>query len=355
MIFVHDDHNFDKQRKQNRWRYSCCIMDKRRKEMKNLAGKTVVVTGASSGAGRAIALELARNGAQLVLAARREEALKEVAEECFVAGGTAITFVADVKEMLDVHQLAKATIKEYGGIDVWVNNAGVLAAGAFDAIPAEVNEDVIRTNLLGYIHGAQAVLPIFKQQRFGVLINNISVGGWFPTPYMTAYCASKFGLRGFFEALKGELKNFPNIHICDLYPAFLDTPGVQHAANYTGKYLRPAPPVYDPQNVANAVVQMIRHPKEKKIIGSASFFLKSAFTLFPRLSRNITANFIEIYLKKAVESEVTSGNVLHPVDFGTGVYGGWEPYFNKSILRKGAWAAAGLAAIVLFAVVNKKD
>lgn len=324
-----------------------------RQTMKKLDGKIVVVTGASSGVGRAIALELASHGAQLVLAARRKEALKEVADECKEVGGSATTFIADTKEMLAVHQLAKATVRLFGGIDVWVNNAGVLAAGTFDQIPAEVNEDVIRTNLLGYIHGAQAALPVFKQQGSGILINNISVGGWFPTPYMAAYCASKFGLRGFFEALKGELKNFPGIHICDLYPGFLDTPGIQHAANYTGKYLRPAPPVYAPRDVAKAVTRLIEHPKEKKIIGGSSLFLKTAFGLFPRLSRNITAAFIETYLKKAEETENTSGNILHPVDYGTGIDGGWQVYFNKKLLPKGVFAAAGLAvALLLF--VNKK-
>ena len=255
--------------------------------------------------------------------------------------------------MLDVHQLAKETIKQFGAIDVWVNNAGVLSAGKFDEIPADVNEDVIRTNLLGYIHGAQAVLPIFKQQGYGTLMNNISVGGWFATPYMAAYCASKFGLRGFFEALKGELKDYPAIHICDLYPGFLDTPGIQHAANYTGKYLRPAPPVYDPADVAKAVVRLIQQPKEKKIIGSSSLFLKTAFTLFPRLSRNITAALIKTYLQKADESENTSGNILQPVDFGTGVYGGWESYFNQQIKRKAPLVAAGVAVAVLL-LVNRK-
>lgn len=321
--------------------------------MNKLKGNVAVVTGASSGAGRAIATELASEGAKLVLAARREEALREVANECNALGGEAMVFVTDVKEMLDVHQLAKAAVEKFGGIDVWVNNAGVLAAGSFDQIPAEVNEDVIRTNLFGYIHGAQAALPIFKQQGHGILINNISVGGWLATPYMTAYSASKFGLRGFFESLKGELKDFPNIHVCDLYPGFLDTPGIQHAANYTGKYLRPAPPVYDPRNVAKAVVALIQNPKEKKIVGASSFFLKTAYAVFPTLSRNITAYFIRTYLKKAEETETTNGNVLHPVDYGTGIDGGWQPYFNKSLLRKSGWLAAGLALVVLIAANRK--
>lgn len=331
------------------------ILDEKKENesMKKLDGKVVVVTGASSGAGRAIATVLAAEGARLLLAARREEALNEVSEECQLLGAETTIAIADVKEMLDVHRLAKNAIKCFGRIDVWVNNAGVLAAGAFDEIPAEINEDVIRTNLLGYIHGAQAVLPIFKQQGHGILINNISVGGWLATPYMAAYSASKFGLRGFFESLRGELKKFSNIHVCDLYPGFLDTPGIQHAANYTGKYLRPAPPVYDPRRVAEAVVTLIQHPKEKKIVGSSSFFLKTAYTFFPRLSRNITASFIRNYLKNAEETETTSGNVLHTVDYGTGIDGGWQPYFNKSLVRKGTLIVAGLAAIFLLSAARK--
>ncbi|WP_121355089.1 SDR family oxidoreductase [Flavisolibacter nicotianae] len=315
--------------------------------MKKAENKIVVVTGASSGAGRAIAIELAREGAQLVLASRREEALAEVVDECKEVGGSAVAFVTDVKEMLDVHRLAKETVQQFGAIDVWVNNAGVLAAGAFDNIPAEVNEDVIRTNLFGYMHGAQAVLPVFKQQGYGLLINNISVGGWFYTPYMTAYSASKFGLRGFFESLKGELKQFPAIRICDLYPGFLDTPGMQHAANYTGKTLRPAPPVYDPRKVAKAVVAAIQRPRDRIKIGSASFFLQAVHTFFPLLSRNITASVVRSYFARADESETTSGNVLQPVDFGTGIDGGWQAYFDKGVLRKGVWVAAGLLAVAV--------
>ncbi|HET7897897.1 MAG TPA: SDR family oxidoreductase [Flavisolibacter sp.] len=322
--------------------------------MKNTAdGKVVVITGASSGAGRAIAVALAREGAQLILIARSRDALEEVAEECQSNGAKAMAIVGDVKEMVEMYRAAKEVLSQLGAIDVWINNAGVLAAGSFDQIPAEVNEDVIRTNLLGYVHGAQTVLPVFKRQGHGILINNISVGGWFATPYMAAYSASKFGLRGFFESLKGELRSFPNIHVCDLYPGFLDTPGIQHAANYTGKYLRPAPPVNDPADVAKAVVRLIRQPREKKIIGASSFFLKTAFTLFPRLSRNITASIIKTYLDKADETELTSGNIFGPVDYGTGIYGGWETYFNNRIKRQMPLLAIGFIAGVLL-LANKK-
>lgn len=320
----------------------------------SIAEKVIVITGASSGAGRAMAIELAKRGATLMLAARREEALKEVAADCADFGSKAEIQFCDVKEMQSIQLLAKTTIGKFGRIDAWINNAGVLAAGTLDEIPAEVTEDVIRTNLLGYIHGAQAVLPIFKMQGYGTLINNISVGAWIATPYMAAYCASKFGLRGFFEALKGELHAYPHIHICDLYPGFLDTPGMQHSANYTGKQIQPAPPVYDPFRVARAVVSLLQHPQKKKAIGSAAIFLKLAYGLFPGISRDVTGMVIRNYLKAAPESETTSGNILAPVPFGTGISGGWETYFNTGLKRRLPWLLAGLAMAGLL-VLNRKD
>ena len=295
-----------------------------KQSVKKLGDKLVVITGASSGAGRAIAVEFAKYGTRLVLAARNQQALEEVAAECEEPGAKVLVIQTDTRDKKSIHDLAKNAF-EYGGcIDIWINNAGVLAAGALEDIPAEVNEDVIRTNLIGYIHGAHAVLPYFKQQGYGMLVNNISVGGWFATPYMSAYSASKFGLRGFFESLKGELNLYPNIHVCDLYPAFLDTPGMQHAANYTGKYLKPAPPVYDPRKVAKAIVSLVNHPQSKTTIGAASGFLRMVYYLFPTLSRNITAAAMRTYLKQAHPIANTSGNVLHAVEYGNGIDGGWR-------------------------------
>ncbi|HEX8316343.1 MAG TPA: SDR family oxidoreductase, partial [Flavisolibacter sp.] len=271
--------------------------DSKMKKNISLKGKVVVITGASSGAGRAAALKFAGTGARVVLAARREDVLKDVADECRALGGDTLVVTTDVTDAGQMNTLA-AMAQHWGGkIDVWINNAGVLAAGAFDETPISIQEKVIQTNLLGYIHGAHAVLPHFKAQGYGTLINNISVGGWFPTPYAAAYSASKFGLRGFGEALQGELHHYPNIHVCNLYPAFLDTPGIQHAANFTGRVLRPAPPFYNPQLIAEAMVKLVAKPKNTLAISSASTFLRVAHALFPGLSRRITANVIELYLR----------------------------------------------------------
>ncbi|WP_207494337.1 SDR family oxidoreductase [Aridibaculum aurantiacum] len=317
---------------------------KTRKERRiNFTNKTIVITGASSGAGRAMAVELAKYGAKLVLVARRVDALKEVVQQCNELGGLALAMPADVRDADALKDIA-AKANEFGGrIDVWINNAGVLAAGDFTETPTEIHEQVIHTNLLGYLYGAHAVLPYFKQQKHGTLINNVSVGGWMPVPYGVAYSASKFGLTGFSEALRGELTKYRYIRICDLFPAFLDTPGIQHAANYTGKILKPAPPVYDPQEVARAVVSVVNRPRRSVTIGSVSTLLKIANAVAPTLTRTITAKLVEGYLKVAEPTEHTSGNIMKPVDYGTGIHGGWSVRLSPS--PRSAIGAAFLASV----------
>jgi len=240
-----------------------------------------------------------------------------------VWGSSAIAIPADVTDASAMEQVAKAAIKQNGYIDVWVNNAGVLAAGPFSETPVQVHNRVIQINLIGYMHGAYAVLPYFKKQQYGILINNISVGGWFPTPYAVGYSASKFGLRGFSESLRGELSKWKNIHVCDIFPAFLDTPGIQHAANYTNVVLKPAPPVYNPQKVAKTIVYLSQHPKNATTIGSVATILRLFHFLLPTLTCSITARVIEKYLKNAELITATTGNLFQPVEYGTSIHGGW--------------------------------
>jgi short-subunit dehydrogenase len=318
-------------------------MEKNNEYSGSLKGKVIVITGASSGVGRAIAMELARHGADLVLAARREEVLDEVVNECEALGVKALSVPTDVTDSDAVKVLAAAADEWGGKVDVWINNAGVLAAGVFDETPIDVHDQVVKTNLLGYMHGAHAILPYFKQQGHGILINNISVGGWMAVPYGVGYSASKFGLRGFSEALQGELYHWKDIHVCDLFPAFLDTPGIQHAGNYTGKYLKPAPPIYDPQKVARAITRLILHPQKSKMIGAIAPFLKLTYALFPTLSRRITANVIEAYLKQADPVDATDGNLFEPVRYGTSIHGGWQtPVSERSSKIAGVVLASGL-------------
>jgi short-subunit dehydrogenase len=317
--------------------------------------KTIVITGASSGAGRAIALAFARKRESLVLSSRNLAALQEVADECRELGASVTIMACDVTEPGAMINLAAAASEVSGSIDVWVNNAGVLAVGAFDETPVEVLEQVIKTNLMGYIQGAHAVLPYFKKQGKGILINNISIGGFLPVPYGVGYSASKFGLRGFSAALKAELTEFPNIHVCDTFPAFLDTPGIQHAANYTGKQLRPAPPVYDPMRVAQVAVKLADHPKSETMIGSTSILLRLSYGLFPLITSSIAGSVIKGYLKHADAIAKTDGNVFNDVPYGNAVYGGWgipgKPKAHRKYIAAGVLLGS-FAILSLFA--NKK-
>lgn len=317
--------------------------------------KTIVITGASSGAGRCMALELACEGANLVLASRNKTVLEELAEECFLLGAEVLVVYVDVTDHESVQHLALKAFEWKGRLDVWINNAGVLAAGTFEETPWQVHQQVVNTNLLGYMSGAYAALPYFKKQGYGHLINNISIGGFLPVPFAGAYTAGKFALRGFFESLKGELTDWPDIYITDLFPAFLDTPGIQHAANYTGKVLKPAPPVYDPLVLARSVKQSIQQPCSTRYPGAASLLFKTVHSVMPELMVSLTARFMKAYFRKAPATAATSGNVLNTVNYAMSTNGNagprLKPYTTKKMGAALLLAAIGLTA---FAIAGKK-
>src|SRR5690606_31575544 len=289
---------------------------------RDLTRATVVITGASSGIGRATALAFAHKRANLVLAARREQVLKEVVEECERLGAHALAVPTDVTDAAAVTELAKAAASHFDGrIDVWINNVGVGAVGPFTQTPIAAHEQVIRTNLLGHIHGAWAALPYFQHQRSGVLINNISFGAWVPAPYAVAYSASKFGLRGYSEALRGELLDWPDIHICDLFPSFINTPGLDRGANYTGRHIGSSKYGYDPHRVANAMVSLAERPRNAMTVGNQARIIRLAHFLLPALSRWGAARLTELYLSQARPERITDGSLFAPMAEGTDVYG----------------------------------
>ena len=272
--------------------------------------KTAVITGASSGVGRATALEFASRGINVVIAARGEDALDEAADACRKFGVDVLAVPTDMSKSAEVSSLAAKAVAKYGSIDHWVNNAGVLAFGEFEQMPTDVIEQVIQTNLIGYAHGAHAALNIFKKQGYGVLLNNISIGGWVALPYGTAYSASKFGLRGLTESLQGEYSKYPDIHICALYPGFQNTPGIDHAANYSGIALTTPPPYFDPKRLAAQIADIAEDPKDAVFTDWTAPLIKNTYAIAPKLTRNTMGAVVRLVQKFSHSTPDDPGNVL---------------------------------------------
>lgn len=289
-----------------------------------LNGKLVVITGASSGIGRATAKAFACKGARLVLAARDEEALFEVLDECTDCGTDAVAVTTDVTSSEQMIELA-ARAAEFGNgrIDVWINNAGIGAVGTFEDTPLEAHEQVLQTDLLGYLRGAYVAMPYFKAQQSGTLINTLSIGSWVAQPYAAAYSASKFGLRGLTEALRGELTEFTDIHVCDIYPAVMDTPGFRDGGNYTGHALKPPSPVYNPELVAQAMVACAIKPRATTTVGAAAYVARLAPFLVPGLT-SISGWLTRKAINRSPASATSSGNLFSPPDGVRSIGGGWR-------------------------------
>lgn len=288
----------------------------------SLRNQTVVITGASSGIGKAAAIAFAREGVNLVLAARGRQGLEETAAKSYKAGAAAVHLVTtDMSDAAQVQQLVSEALSRYGRIDCWINNAGVLAFGKFEETPFEVIGQVIKTNLLGYVYGARAVLPVFKQQGRGVLINNISIGGWMPAPFGTAYTASKYGIRGMVEGLQTEVSDYPHIHVCALYPGFQRSAGIGHAANYSGIRLSTPPPAFDPRHLAEAMVRLALHPRAASYPDWFGRVFKNLYQVCPVLIRAASSIVTRGAIKWANKTARSEGNVFNPSAGYNSIYG----------------------------------
>jgi len=310
--------------------------------LNHIKNSVVVITGASSGIGRATAQLLAKKGARLVLCSREADVLRQVEGECRELGAQVLVFPCDVGIESNVRNLVDAAIRNFGYIDVWVNNAAVYAFGKVDELPSEVIRKMIETNILGVIYGSRAILPHFKSRNQGMIINISSIASKIGAPYTGIYNTTKHAVTGFTESLRMELQDEPEIYACTVLPASIDTPLFQHAANYTGRAVKPIKPVYKPEQVADAILNCMKHPEREIVVGGAGRMIIGARRVMPRVMEKIFAFQVDRdHFKKGKSAPVSNGNVLTPMPESESVHGGWKGRATHPV-----WAMMNLLPLI---------
>lgn len=235
----------------------------------DIKGKVVIVTGASSGIGEATARQFGREGAKVVLAARRVDRLESLAQEIAVmkAGAQTLVVQADLSRLEDIQALIQQTLDKFGRIDVLVNNAGF---GRLDWLenldPVKDIQSQFDVNVMGVIQTTRQALPVMIKQRSGHIINMCSMAGLVATPTYTIYAACKHAVHGFSEALRREVKPW-GIEVSMIYPGGVVTEFASHAGiKRKTKAATPKALLLTAEQVGNAVVQLVRRPRAMWII-----------------------------------------------------------------------------------------
>ena len=290
----------------------------------SVRGRVVVVTGASSGNGKAIALALAEKGARLVLAARRTELLEATAREVEDRGGEALVLTCDVTAREQVETVAEAALTRWGRIDVWVNNAGVIGWSLFEDTTEEEFRRILEVNLMGSVYGTWSALPAMRRQGSGVIVNIVSMASLVALPVGSAYSASKAGLFALGDALRRELKG-SGIRVCQVLPVGVNTAGFFHQRTRGFRVSkRIAPLLQDPETVAKSVVRCLERPGTRNIplgVQGKAVFVVGA--LAPRLV-DLFGGFIARFAEKGGHVTSPVDNLFAPPSVGQDIRGNGE-------------------------------
>jgi NAD(P)-dependent dehydrogenase (short-subunit alcohol dehydrogenase family) len=320
--------------------------------MKDLTDKVVVITGASSGIGRATAIECARAGASVVIAGRDAVGLKETQTECEGAGGNAMPVICDVTQEDQVERLASRAEEAYGHIDTWINNAGVAMFAKFEDAPDVDFRRVIDTNFYGYVYGTRAALKRFRAQTTGTLINIDSIEAVAAKPYESAYAASQHAVRALASSLRMELAldGLSDIHICTVLTANVDTPLYAHAANYTGHNIQGSASAASPIQVARTIARLITRPTREITVGSQarSQLMRSTFTP-SSYEYAISKNFAGDYFTDEATGP-SRGNLYDPTSPHS-IQGGWRQASSAGLSPTIPIIAAAGAALAIGGIV----
>src|SRR4051794_14138363 len=294
----------------------------------------VLVTGGSSGIGRAVAHRLAARGDDVVLVARGKGPLEDAADECTRRGsGSTTVHAVDVRDVGAVDALIENVLAAHGRLDAVVHAAGVVAYGQFPDVPVEIFDRVLDINVKGSANIARAVLPVFRRQGRGHLILIGSVVGDLAAPGMTPYVVSKWAVRSLGRQLSVENRDLRDVHVTVVSPGPVDTPIYRQAANYEGRPGRPPFPVIKPESVARAIVDVLDSPRDRVSVGPANPLMRLGFSLAPRLFDTFVGPLIRVLATGPGFLDATPGNVLGPREDLQAVRGGENQGFGDLFAR----------------------
>jgi NAD(P)-dependent dehydrogenase (short-subunit alcohol dehydrogenase family) len=234
-----------------------------------------------------------------------------LAKECRTFRVHALAVPTDVTDETSVKDAALRAVREFGQIDAWINNAAVGVYGDFEDVPAEDFRRVIKTNFFGYVHGIRAVLPYFRRQRRGTIVNVVSVLGELPIPHMSSYVAAKHAVDGLSGALRQELQG-TGVRVCSVFPASIHTPFYSNAGNYTGRVVQPTPPVFDAKSVAAKIIECVERQRTVAFVPPIAGFLPVAEIVSPAATERI-AHFVTDHCQFSNRpAPDTPGNLYEP-------------------------------------------
>lgn len=286
--------------------------------------RVIVVTGASSGIGRATAMRAADDGDHVVLVARAEVVLEEVAAECRARGAaSALVVPTDVGNDASVADCVAQIQRRHPTIDAVIHSAGVVAYGRTEEVPVEVFDGVLQTNLHGSINIARHVLPIMRAQKSGTIVLIGSVIGHMGVPSMSPYVVSKWGVRALARQLQLENRDLHHVHIAYVSPGGVDTPIYEQAATYDGFVGRPPPPVAGPDKVARIALRRIDHPRKRTQVNLSNYIMQLGFSALPGVFDLLVGPLFRLAaVDRTQPTDPTPGNVLAPNAPGDRLRGG---------------------------------